>query len=74
MRHIFALKYEATGEGGMYETQGMKQFEPWEIRITSPDGQSWLGAKQEELLSTEECRSLWQVQNDHGTGGTGVSI
>ena len=35
--------------GGMYETQGMKQFEPWEIRITSTDGQTWLGAKQEEL-------------------------
>ena len=52
----------------MYETQGMKQFEPWEIRITSTDGQTWLAAKQEELWIAEECCGLWQVQNYHGTG------
>ena len=41
--------------GGTYESQRMKQFEPWEIRITFRDGQTWLEAKQKELWSAEEC-------------------
>ena len=67
MGHISALKYEETGEGGMYEVQGMKQSEPWEIRITSADGRTVPGAEQEELWSAEECRGRGQVQNYDGT-------
>ena len=51
----------------MYEVQGMKQSEPWEIRITSADGRTVPGAEQEELWSAEECRGRGQVQNYDGT-------